>query len=113
MSLSDAYMWTKSVFYLFLDLCAVPGAYEFKNKMLCVIWYHLYNLKNVKNTNGGVLLLVKLYKWCQIAQSITYTFLSAYPSAALECHRNVLQHRSAIITGHKSANVLEFCRREY
>ena len=26
------------------------------------IWYHLYNLKNVKNTHGGVLLLVKLLK---------------------------------------------------
>ena len=25
------------------------------------IWYHLYNLKKLKNTNGGVLLLVKLY----------------------------------------------------
>ena len=24
------------------------------------IWYHLHNLKNVKNTHGGVLLLVKL-----------------------------------------------------
>ena len=24
----------------------------------CAIWYHLYNLKNVKNTHGGVLLLV-------------------------------------------------------
>ena len=28
--------------------------------MLCAIWYHLYNLKNVKNTHGGVILLVKL-----------------------------------------------------
>ena len=28
--------------------------------MCCAIWYHLYNLKNVKNTHGGVLLLVKL-----------------------------------------------------
>ena len=27
--------------------------------MLCAIWQHLYNLKNVKNTHGGVLLLVK------------------------------------------------------
>ena len=27
--------------------------------MRCVIWYHLYNLKNVKNTHGGVFLLVK------------------------------------------------------
>ena len=25
-----------------------------------LVWYHLYNLKNVKNTHGGVLLLVKL-----------------------------------------------------
>ena len=28
--------------------------------MLCTIWYHLYSLKNVKNTRGEVLLLVKL-----------------------------------------------------
>ena len=28
--------------------------------MCCAIWHHLYNLKNVKNTHGGVLLLVKL-----------------------------------------------------
>ena len=30
------------------------------NVMRCAIWYHLYNLKNVKNTHGGVLILVKL-----------------------------------------------------
>ena len=29
-------------------------------KMRGAIWYHLYNLKNVKNIHGGVLLLVKL-----------------------------------------------------
>ena len=28
--------------------------------MLCAIWYHLYKLKNVKNTHGRALLLVKL-----------------------------------------------------
>ena len=28
--------------------------------MRCAIWYYLYNLKNVENTHGGVLLLVKL-----------------------------------------------------
>ena len=28
--------------------------------MRCAIWYHLYNLKNVKNTHGEVLILVKL-----------------------------------------------------
>ena len=27
--------------------------------MLCAISYHLYNIKNVKNTHGGVLLLLK------------------------------------------------------
>ena len=27
--------------------------------MFCKIWYHLYKLKNGKNTHGGVLLLVK------------------------------------------------------
>ena len=31
--------------------------------MRCVIWNHLYDLKNVKNTHGGVLLLVKLPGW--------------------------------------------------
>ena len=27
--------------------------------MPCAIWYHLYNLKNVKYTNGGVLNFAK------------------------------------------------------
>ena len=30
------------------------------NVMRYAIWYHLHNLKNVKNTYGGVLILVKL-----------------------------------------------------
>ena len=28
--------------------------------MFCTIWYHLNNVKNVKNTHGGVLLLPKI-----------------------------------------------------
>ena len=28
--------------------------------MLFAFWYHLYNFKNVKNTHGRVLILVKL-----------------------------------------------------
>ena len=28
--------------------------------MRCAIWYHLYHLKTVKNTHGGVLILVML-----------------------------------------------------
>ena len=30
------------------------------NAMRCAIWYHFYNLKNVENTHGGVLISVKL-----------------------------------------------------
>ena len=36
--------------------------------MLCPIWYHLYNLKNVKNTHGRVLPLSKVAGF-----SLTYT----------------------------------------
>ena len=34
--------------------------------MFCAIWYHLQNLKNVKNTHGVVFLLVKLqdFRYC-------------------------------------------------
>ena len=43
-----------------------------KYVMRCTIWYHLHNLKNVKSTQGGMLLLVKLQaKWYQIGQNIT------------------------------------------
>ena len=28
--------------------------------MLCAIWYHFYNLKNVKNTHGGVFTFSKV-----------------------------------------------------
>ena len=28
--------------------------------MFSAIWYHVYNLNNVNNTHGGVLLFVKL-----------------------------------------------------
>ena len=30
------------------------------NLIRCAIWYHLYNLENVKSTHGGVLILIKL-----------------------------------------------------
>ena len=69
--------------------------------MLCAIWYHLCNLKYLKNTHGGVFLLVKLQTlacnftksntpswvfftffklngWYQIAQCIIYRKQSIY-----------------------------------
>ena len=51
--------------------------------MRCVIWNHLYNLKNVKITRGGVLLLVKLLaksqkivmKYLKIRRKIEFNLL--------------------------------------
>ena len=34
--------------------------------MRCAIRYHLYNLKNLKNIHGGVLILVKLQAEAQL-----------------------------------------------
>ena len=61
-----------------------------KYEMPCAIWYHFYNLKNAKNTYKGTcnftknntppwvfFTFFKLYKWYQIAQSITYSSLIA------------------------------------
>ena len=47
--------------------------------MFCAIYYHFYNLKNVENTQGGVLLLVA----CNSAKSNTppwvfFTFFKLY-----------------------------------
>ena len=44
--------------------------------MRCAIWYHLYSLENVKNTHGGVLILIKLGSW---------VFLQGYFLRFLNC----------------------------
>ena len=73
--------------------------------MLCAIWYHLRNLKNVKNTHGIVLFLVKLQvsAWQQITQMVpnrakhhiyTFTYIFSkmllkylnFFGAKTECH---------------------------
>ena len=41
----------------FKGIRTLPNIYA----MFCTIWHHLYNFKNVKNTHGEVLHLVKLY----------------------------------------------------
>ena len=46
--------------------------------MRCAIWYILYNLKNVKNTDGGMLLLVKLQAKSNTPQWLFFTFLKLY-----------------------------------
>ena len=67
--------------------------------MLCTIWRHFYNLKQVENTRGGVLLkvelqakftksntpswvfftLFKLYRWYLIMQRVSYFIFSTIP----------------------------------
>ena len=48
---------------------------------LCVIWYHFYNLKNVKYVHEGVLLLVIL----QTATLLKVTLLHGWFSRFLNC----------------------------
>ena len=69
------------------------------NTMLCAIWYHLYNFKNVKNTHGGVLLLVKLQPKKR-ATLLKVTLLHGCFSRFLNCTNDT-----------KSCNA-SHCRRE-
>ena len=46
--------------------------------MRCAIWYHLYNLKNIKNTHGGELLKVKLQAEA-LLNDLTISFKSSIP----------------------------------
>ena len=46
--------------------------------MLCNIWYHLYNLKNMKNTHGGVLFLVKLQAEKQLKVTLVHGCFSRF-----------------------------------
>ena len=52
-------------------------------RLLCLIWYHLNNFGNMKNTHGGVLLLVKLQvEACGFTKR---TPLHAFLSRGLNC----------------------------
>ena len=70
-----------------------------KNKfvMFCAIWYHLFNLKNVKNTHGRVLLLVKVEaKSLQRYSLLKVTLLHGCFSPFLNC-TNGTKSRNALI----------------
>lgn len=45
---------------------------------LCRIWHHLYNLKTVKNTPGGVILLVNLQPPDLFEKSALHECFSCY-----------------------------------
>ena len=44
--------------------------------MRYTIWYHLYNVKNVKNTHLGVLILVKLLIFVNIIVKLIFVNFS-------------------------------------
>ena len=63
--------------------------------MLCAIWYHLYNLKNVKNTHNGMLLLGKLQAEATLFHGCFSRFLNCtnVPNRAERLTGNGLKHR--------------------
>ena len=48
----------KRSYICYYKICMTVPLNVAKYMMRWAIWYHLYNLKNEKNTHGGVLLLV-------------------------------------------------------
>ena len=61
---SVSIIWNVSIVHLNLKFISCFSLISFSdatlNEMLSAIWYPLYKVKNVKNTNGGVLLLGQL-----------------------------------------------------
>ena len=105
--------WVKLRYFmewLLKSFCLIGCSIEisFTYEMLCAICYHLHNLINLKNTPGGVLILVnlqaeacnltktntppwvfftffKLSKWNQISRSITYIYMSVRNAVTQIC----------------------------
>ena len=61
--------------------------------MCCAIWYHLLILKNVKNTHGGVLLLVKLQAFL-----LKVTLLHGCFSCFLNCKNDTKSCKASHMT---------------
>ena len=71
--------------------------------MLCSIWYLLYILKNVKNTHGGVLLLVKLQALTRKFAKVT--LFHGYFSPFLSCTNGTKSRKaSPLIKLHNKNN---------
>ena len=72
------------------------------SEILWVIWYHLCNLKNVKNTHEGVLLLVKLqtetcyFTKSNIPSSVFFTFCNG--SKSRKASQLVIRARSLVVS---------------
>ena len=65
----------------------------YKHVMQCVIWYHLYNLKNVKNTHWRVLLLLN-FQAKKLATLLKVTLLQRCFSCLLNCANGPKSHKT-------------------
>ena len=86
--------------------------------VLCAIWYHEDNLKNVKNTHGGVFFtFFKLSTWYQIAQRTKFLILVSFPQRNLHKQHILNQniHRTkwfTILESQFIVNVELFCTKK-
>ena len=84
----------------------------------CSIWYHLYNLKNLKNTHGGVLLLVKLQtSACNFTKSnappwVFSRFLNCTNSTKSRIASHTIMNASVIINT-LLGNFISICNLAY
>ena len=89
--------------------------------MRCAIWYHFYNLKNMKNTHGGVLILVKLQAEAWSLSSPSDEAYSTSIRINFNCYKckkfdglfscvNLVLHEAYFISG-KKLNPFPVCSR--
>ena len=61
--------------------------------MRCAIWYRFYNLENVRNTHGGVPLLVKLQdSACHFTKSNTHPWVFFHVFKIVQMVPNRVNH---------------------
>ena len=66
------YLFIPSLIHFFIQLLNQLKCIHYV--MRCTIWYHLYNLKNVKKKHGGVLLLVCNFSISSTPPWVFFTF---------------------------------------
>ena len=89
--IGDVTIGVRTVIHPKASIIAEKGTDCSLNETLCAIWYRLYNLKNLKNTHRGVLLLVKLQALLKV------TFLRGCFSLFLNCTNGIKSRKTSHI----------------
>ena len=84
--------------------------YQFQFVVRCTISYHLYNLKNVKNTHGRVLILVKLQ--AEALTLLELTLLHGYFSRFLNCTNGTKSRNAQHLAIHVSSFTQDLIRAD-